>query len=124
MAAILRAARAPSGTDISCIGWQKVPALRMLMYNPDRGVALAPDELIGFGRSGRAAFGREPLDAISRALHCRAEVQSMPALSRKPRSQRVCLPPVRFATPTPAARRASRRPARRASTYQWWTHEQ
>jgi len=89
IAARLRAARAPSGTDISCIGRQKEPALGMLTYNPDRGVAGAPDELIGLGDPGGAAFGWEPLDAIVRALHGLKDDQTMPARSRQPRSQRV-----------------------------------
>jgi urocanate hydratase len=47
--------RAPGGCALSCKGWDTEAALRMLMNNLDPDVAVAPDELVVYGGSGRAA---------------------------------------------------------------------
>ncbi|GMU82192.1 MAG: urocanate hydratase [Planctomycetota bacterium] len=50
-----RTLRAPRGTTLSCKGWQQEAALRMLMNNLDPDVAEAPEQLIVYGGSGKAA---------------------------------------------------------------------
>jgi urocanate hydratase len=47
--------RAPRGTALSCKGWQQEAALRMLMNNLDPDVAEAPDRLVVYGGTGKAA---------------------------------------------------------------------
>ncbi|MBX7081012.1 MAG: urocanate hydratase [Nannocystaceae bacterium] len=47
--------RAPRGTAMSCKGWPQEAALRMLMNNLDPDVAEAPDRLVVYGGTGKAA---------------------------------------------------------------------
>ncbi|HWB77992.1 MAG TPA: urocanate hydratase [Nannocystaceae bacterium] len=47
--------RAPRGTALSCKGWPQEAALRMLMNNLDPEVAEAPDQLVVYGGTGKAA---------------------------------------------------------------------
>lgn len=63
-----RTIRAPRGSELSCKGWPQEAALRMLMNNLDPEVAEAPDRLIVYGGTGRAARSWEAFDAIVRAL--------------------------------------------------------
>ncbi len=63
-----RLVRAPRGTELSCRGWQQEAALRMLMNNLDPEVAEAPDRLIVYGGTGRAARNWEAFDAIVHTL--------------------------------------------------------
>ncbi|HEX3159258.1 MAG TPA: urocanate hydratase [Gemmatimonadaceae bacterium] len=64
-ARVIRAAR---GTTLSCKGWQQEAALRMLMNNLDPEVAEAPERLVVYGGTGKAARNWEAFDAIVRAL--------------------------------------------------------
>ncbi|HEY2799535.1 MAG TPA: urocanate hydratase [Chthoniobacterales bacterium] len=63
-----RTIRAPRGNERSCKGWPQEAALRMLMNNLDPEVAEAPDRLIVYGGTGRAARSWEAFDAIVGAL--------------------------------------------------------
>src|SRR5436309_14176307 len=56
--------RAPRGAERSCKGWHQEAALRMLMNNLDPEVAEAPERLIVYGGTGRAARSWECFDAI------------------------------------------------------------
>ena len=47
--------RAPRGPELSCKGWHQEAALRMLMNNLDPEVAEAPDRLVVYGGTGKAA---------------------------------------------------------------------
>ncbi len=47
--------RAPRGSQLSCKGWPQEAALRMLMNNLDPDVAEAPDRLVVYGGTGKAA---------------------------------------------------------------------
>jgi len=47
--------RAPRGPQLSCKGWPQEAALRMLMNNLDPDVAEAPDRLVVYGGTGKAA---------------------------------------------------------------------
>ena len=63
-----RTIHAPTGTELSCKGWQQEAALRMIMNNLDPEVAEHPDELIVYGGLGKAARNWESFDAIIRNL--------------------------------------------------------
>src|SRR5216683_1855775 len=63
-----RIIHAPRGNERSCRGWHQEAALRMLMNNLDPEVAEAPDRLIVYGGTGRAARSWEAFDAIVRSL--------------------------------------------------------
>ncbi|MBL8880279.1 MAG: urocanate hydratase [Phycisphaerales bacterium] len=60
--------RAPRGREISCKGWQQEAALRMLMNNLDPDVAEAPDQLIVYGGTGKAARSWPDFERIVAAL--------------------------------------------------------
>ena len=60
--------KAPTGTELSCKGWQQEAALRMLMNNLDPDVAEDPENLIVYGGTGKAARNWEAYDAIVRSL--------------------------------------------------------
>src|SRR5688572_18290189 len=55
MATVTRTIRAPRSTALSCKGWPQEAALRMLMNNLDPDVAEAPDRLVVYGGTGKAA---------------------------------------------------------------------
>lgn len=63
-----RIVRAPTGTKLSCKGWQQEAAFRMLQNNLDPEVAGDPEHLIVYGGRGRAARNWEAFDAILAAL--------------------------------------------------------
>src|SRR2546423_3336931 len=63
-----RIIRAPRGGERSGKGWHQEAALQMLMRQPDPVVAEAPDRLIVYGGTGRAARNWECFDAIVRLL--------------------------------------------------------
>src|SRR4030095_17091821 len=63
-----RIIHAPRGSERSCKGWHQEAAMRMLMNNLDPDVAEAPDRLVVYGGTGRAARSWEALDAIVRSL--------------------------------------------------------
>src|SRR6266498_3271033 len=50
-----RIIHAPRGVERSCKGWHQEAAMRMLMNNLDPDVAEAPDRLVVYGGTGRAA---------------------------------------------------------------------
>ncbi|HEX2668590.1 MAG TPA: urocanate hydratase [Gammaproteobacteria bacterium] len=60
--------RAPTGSKLSCKGWQQEAALRMLHNNLDPQVAENPKELVVYGGIGRAARDWESFDAIVATL--------------------------------------------------------
>jgi urocanate hydratase len=47
--------RAARGSTLTCKGWVQEAALRMLMNNLDREVAEAPEQLVVYGGTGKAA---------------------------------------------------------------------
>jgi urocanate hydratase len=65
--------RAPRGLERSCKGWHQEAAMRMLMNNLDPEVAEAPDRLVVYGGTGRAARSWEAFDAI---VSCLQELQN------------------------------------------------
>src|SRR6195256_763974 len=79
-----RSIRAPRGTERSCKGWHQEAALRMLMNNLDPEVAEAPDRLIVYGGTGRAARNWECFDAIVRSLSGLENDETLLVQSGKP----------------------------------------
>jgi urocanate hydratase len=79
-----REVRAPHGSELSCKGWPQEAALRMLMNNLDPDVAEAPDELVVYGGTGRAARSWEAFDAIVRELRALESDETLLVQSGKP----------------------------------------
>ena len=63
-----RLVRAPSGTELTCKGWQQEAAFRMIQNNLDPDNAENPNELIVYGGLGKAARNWEAFDAILESL--------------------------------------------------------
>src|SRR6478672_7702798 len=76
--------KTPTGNKISCKGWIQEAALRMLLNNLDPEVAEKPEELIVYGRRGKAARNFEALDNIIRALKILENDESLLVQSGKP----------------------------------------
>ena len=81
---VARAVRAPTGTEISCKGWQQEAALRMLMNNLDPDVAEDPERLIVYGGAGKAARNWECYEAIVRTLRRLENDETLLVQSGKP----------------------------------------
>ncbi len=75
---------APRGSTLSCKGWQQEAALRMLMNNLDPDVAEAPDQLIVYGGTGKAARNWAAYDAIVRSLRALENDETLLVQSGKP----------------------------------------
>ena len=76
--------KAPTGTELTCKGWQQEAALRMLMNNLDPDVAEDPDNLIVYGGTGKAARNWECYDAIVRSLRDLENDETLLVQSGKP----------------------------------------
>jgi urocanate hydratase len=79
-----RIIHAPRGRELTCKGWHQEAALRMLMNNLDPEVAEAPDRLVVYGGTGRAARSWEAYDAIVRCLRELENDESLLVQSGKP----------------------------------------
>ncbi|MBA3962284.1 MAG: urocanate hydratase [Chthoniobacterales bacterium] len=79
-----RIIRAPRGSERSCKGWVQEAALRMLMNNLDPEVAEAPDRLVVYGGTGRAARSWAAFDAIVRELRALENDETLLIQSGKP----------------------------------------
>ena len=79
-----RTVRAPRGGRISCRGWTQEAALRMLMNNLDPEVAEAPDALVVYGGTGRAARSWDAFGAIVRTLRSLGDDETLLVQSGKP----------------------------------------
>jgi urocanate hydratase len=75
---------APTGTDIECRGWRQEAALRMLNNNLDPDVAEAPEDLVVYGGTGRAARSWDAYDAILHELRDLADDETLLVQSGKP----------------------------------------
>jgi len=81
MAPIIRAAR---GTELTCKGWVQEAALRMLMNNLDPEVAEAPDDLVVYGGTGKAARNWPAFEAIVASLRDLEADETLLVQSGKP----------------------------------------
>ena len=79
-----RIIHAPRGVERSCKGWHQEAAMRMLMNNLDPDVAEAPDRLVVYGGTGRAARSWEAFDAIVRSLRNLENDETLLVQSGKP----------------------------------------
>src|SRR3982750_2480076 len=79
-----RLIRAPRGAELSCKGWHQEAAMRMLMNNLDPEVAEAPERLIVYGGTGRAARSWEAFDAIVQSLRELENNETLLVQSGKP----------------------------------------
>jgi urocanate hydratase len=79
-----RNVRAPRGGEVSCKGWHQEAAMRMLMNNLDPDVAEAPERLVVYGGTGRAARSWEAFDAMVRCLRELGNDESLLVQSGKP----------------------------------------
>ncbi|MDH3732161.1 MAG: urocanate hydratase [Gemmatimonadota bacterium] len=76
--------RAPRGTEISCKGWHQEAALRMLMNNLDPEVAEAPEKLVVYGGTGKAARDWESYGKLVETLRRLENDETMLVQSGKP----------------------------------------
>ena len=79
-----RPVRAPRGAQLSCRSWQAEAALRCLMNNLDPEVAEAPDDLVVYGGTGRAARSWAAFDAIVACLRALGDDETLLVQSGKP----------------------------------------
>src|SRR5258705_208868 len=79
-----RIIHAPRGSERVCKGWHQEAAMRMLMNNLDPDVAEAPDRLVVYGGTGRAARSWEAFDAIVQSLHNLENNETLLVQSGKP----------------------------------------
>ncbi len=76
--------RAYTGSKLHCKNWDAEGALRMLMNNLDPDVAVAPDDLIVYGGSGRAARNWREYNRIVSALQTLEDNETLCIQSGKP----------------------------------------
>ncbi|MBZ4420132.1 urocanate hydratase [Myxococcus sp. RHSTA-1-4] len=81
MSRVIRAAR---GSTLSCKGWVQEAALRMLMNNLDPEVAEAPQDLVVYGGTGKAARDWPSFDRIVSSLQSLTDEETLLVQSGKP----------------------------------------
>jgi urocanate hydratase len=64
----MRIPRTPTGTELTCKGWVQEAAYRMLLNNLDPEVAEAPQDLVVYGGTGKAARNHQALQDILASL--------------------------------------------------------
>src|SRR3954451_18662928 len=79
-----RQGSAPRGPALSCKGWPKEAAMRMLMNNLDPEVAERPEDLGVYGGYGRAARSWPAFDAIVETLRRLEHDETLVVQSGKP----------------------------------------
>lgn len=79
-----RVVKSPTGTTISCKGWQQEAALRMLMNNLDPDVAERPEDLVVYGGTGKAARDWPSFNAIVKSLQSLEDDETLLVQSGKP----------------------------------------
>src|ERR1700716_835747 len=75
---------APRGSTLRCKGWRQEAALRMLMNNLDPEVAEAPDDLVVYGGTGKAARNWDCFHAIVKSLEGLENDETLLVQSGKP----------------------------------------
>jgi urocanate hydratase len=76
--------RAPRGSKISCKSWIQEAAMRMLMNNLDPDVAEAPERLVVYGGTGKAARDWESYERIISSLQNLGNDETLLVQSGKP----------------------------------------
>jgi urocanate hydratase len=82
--AIAETVRAPRGTARTCRGWPQEAALRCLMNNLDPDVAEAPERLVVYGGTGKAARNWDCYRAIVDELRHLGDEETLLVASGKP----------------------------------------
>ena len=80
----ITAIQAPRGSQLSCKGWHQEAALRMLHNNLDPEVAEAPEQLVVYGGTGRAARDWPSFHAIVRSLQSLENDETLLVQSGRP----------------------------------------
>ncbi len=79
-----RTIHAPTGTELTCKGWQQEAAYRMIQNNLDPDVAEIPEELVVYGGAGKAARNWDCFDAILDSLKRLEDHETLLVQSGKP----------------------------------------
>ena len=79
-----REVHAPTGTELSCLGWPQEAALRMFHNNLDPANAERPDDLVVYGGTGRAARSWHAFEAITATLRRLDDDETLLVQSGKP----------------------------------------
>ncbi len=79
-----RARPTPTGPELSCKGWVQEAALRMFLNNLDPDVAEAPEDLVVYGGTGKAARDWASYDGIISALQRLEDDETLLVQSGKP----------------------------------------
>ncbi len=79
-----RAMTTPTGTTLTCKGWVQEAALRMFLNNLDPDVAEAPEDLVVYGGTGKAARNWAAYDAIVASLQELGDEETLLVQSGKP----------------------------------------
>ena len=79
-----RARPTPTGPELSCKGWVQEAALRMFLNNLDPDVAEAPEDLVVYGGTGKAARDWASYDGIIAALQKLEDDETLLVQSGKP----------------------------------------
>src|SRR5437879_12115541 len=79
-----RLIRAPRGPERTCKGWIQEAALRMLMNNLDPEGAERPQDVVGYGGTGKAVRDVASFDAVCRTLGALEDDETLLVQSGKP----------------------------------------
>lgn len=79
-----RAMTTPTGNTLTCKGWVQEAALRMFLNNLDPDVAEAPEDLVVYGGTGKAARNWDAYDGIVASLIELGDEETLLVQSGKP----------------------------------------
>ncbi len=79
-----RAMTTPTGNTLTCKGWVQEAALRMFLNNLDPDVAEAPEDLVVYGGTGKAARNWDAYDGIVASLKELGDEETLLVQSGKP----------------------------------------
>ena len=79
-----RAMTTPTGNTLTCKGWVQEAALRMFLNNLDPDVAEAPEDLVVYGGTGKAARNWDAYDGIVASLMELGDEETLLVQSGKP----------------------------------------
>ncbi|PHN06189.1 urocanate hydratase [Flavilitoribacter nigricans] len=74
----------PTGSQLTCKGWEQEAAYRMLLNNIDPAVAERPEDLVVYGGRGKAARDHESLERILSCLKVLENHETLLVQSGKP----------------------------------------
>ena len=80
----MKTVKAPTGTKLSCKGWQQEAAFRMIQNNLDPNVAEKPEDLVVYGGIGKAARNWDSFNKILSTLQNLGGDETLLVQSGKP----------------------------------------